>query len=125
MYEFGSFSQPLHLRTHPGLSAAPCIAAAGHRLSESSVLAVRPDWVLRIFFQISDAVQPLLIAQFDPAEIQARLLHGRVDFLALAGLLPVDHGREDANQQMQACVAVAESGSAYYRRAVPEPGGRG
>jgi len=54
-----------------------------------------------------------------------RFLHGHEYPLAFAGLLTLDEGGEEADQEVHAGVAVAERGAADSRRAVPEARRRG
>ena len=70
-------------------------------------------------------LQTLLVAQFDPAQVQNAVLHGSQHLLAAAGLLTLVKGSDDAQRQMQAGAAVANLGTGHGRRATQEPGGRG
>jgi hypothetical protein len=79
--------------------------------------------VLRVFLQVAQAVQALLVAHLHAAEVEHRVLHRAGHALALAGLLAADDGRQDADGQVHAGVAVAQRGRAHGRRAVPEAGG--
>src|SRR5438876_354110 len=101
------------------LPAAAGVAAARDRVAE---LPVR---ILRILFEVPEALQASLIAQLDAAQIQHRVLHRHGHLLALAGLLTADQRGEDADQEMHAGIAVAERSSADRGRAVPETGRRG
>src|SRR5881409_3666825 len=87
--------------------------------------AERAVGVLRVLLQVADALEPLLVAELHAAEIQHRFLHGHEHPLALAGLLTLHEGGEDADQEVHAGVAVAERGAADRRRAVPEARRRG
>src|SRR5207302_3012298 len=110
---------PLALQDPARLAAAAGIAAARDRVAE---LAVR---VLRIFFENPDALEALLVAQLDPAQVEDAVLHRHRNLLAPAGLLPIEQRGQDADREMHAGVAVAERRGADGRRAIPEPGRRG
>src|SRR6185436_6076092 len=111
---------------HPArLATATGIAAARDGVAEFSILAVFPNWILRVLGQVADALEPLLVAELDAGEIQHRFLHGHEHPLALAGLLTLQEGGEDADQKVVAGVAVAERRAADRRRAVPEARCRG
>ena len=101
------------------LPAAACVSAAGDRIAKLSI------WILRIFLQIANMVQPLLVPQLDTAQIQHRILHRHGHFLAFAGLLTADQCGQDADQKMHAGVAVAERRAADRRRTIPKAGRRG
>src|SRR5258705_6731019 len=84
--------------------------AAGVATARDGV-AERAVGVLRVLLQVADALEPLLVAELDAAEIQYRFLHGHEHPLALAGLLTLHEGSEDADQEVHAGVAVAERGA--------------
>src|SRR6266478_3547777 len=104
----------LALQDPARLAAAAGIAAARHRVAE---LAVR---VLRIFFEIADVFEPLLVAQLDAAKIEHGVLHRDGHLLALAGLRTVDQRSQDADREMHAGVAVAERRGADRWWAIPK-----
>ncbi len=104
---------------HPArLPAAAGIAAARHHVAERAVR------VLRVLLEEAQAIQALLVAQLHAAQVEHAVLHRHGHALALAGLLAADVGREDADRQVHAGVAVAQRRGADGRRAVPEAGRR-
>ena len=66
--------------------------------------------VLRILFQVADAVQALLVAQFHPAQVEHAVLHRHRHLLALARQVAPAQRRQDADRQVHARVAVAQRG---------------
>src|SRR4029450_6504316 len=109
MYAFGSFCQPLHLRIQPGWPPPDALPARGtaspkptsgdcgysvrsptrsrrrssrrlatHRVAEADV------GVLRILGQLADAIEALLVAQLDAAQVEDAVLHRGEHLLALA-----------------------------------------
>jgi len=117
---------PAFALEHPArLATAAGVAAARDGVAECSILAVFPYWILWVLRQVADALEPLLVAELDAAEIQHRFLHGHEHPLALTCLLTLHEGGEDADQEVHAGVAVAERGAGDRRRAVPETRRRG
>src|SRR5258705_4263568 len=106
--------QALALQDPARLAAAAGIAAARHRVAE---LVVR---ILRIFFEIADVFEPLLVAQLDAAKIEHGVLHRDSHLLALAGLRTVDQRSQDTDREMHAGVAVADRRGADRRRTIPK-----
>ena len=84
-----------------------------------------PELDTVVLLEVADALEPLLVAELDAAEIQHRFLHGHEHPLPLPVFSTLHEGGEDADQDVIAGVAVAECGAADRRRAVPEARGRG
>src|SRR5439155_8423699 len=61
---------PLALEHPAGLSSATCITSARNHICE---FAVR---ILRIFLQVADALQTLLVPKLHATEVQDAVLHG-------------------------------------------------
>src|SRR5260370_22610101 len=61
----------------PPLATAAGVAAARDGVAECSILAVFPYWILWVLRQVADALEPLLVAELDAAEIQHRFLQDR------------------------------------------------
>ncbi len=80
--------------------------------------------ILRVLFQVAQAVQALLVAQLDATQVQHRILHRHGHLLALAGLVAADQRGQDADGQVHAGVGIAQRRRGHRRRAVPEAGGR-
>ncbi len=108
----------LALEYPAGLSTAAGVAAAWDRIAK------RPIWILRVFFQVAHAIQALLVAQLDAAQVQHRILHRHGHLLTLAGLLTGDQCGQQADGQMHAGIAVAECRCADRGRTVPKAGCR-
>ncbi|MNS54088.1 hypothetical protein D3C72_868680 [compost metagenome] len=105
---------------HPArLAAAARVAAARHHVAEAAMR------ILRVLFQEAQAVQALLVAQLDPAQVEHSVLHRHGHLLALAGLVAADQRGEDADGQVHAGVGIAQRRGGHRRRAIPEAGGRG
>src|SRR6185295_13168991 len=91
---------------HPaGLATAAGVAAPRNGLAE---LTIGP---LRVLLQVADRFQALLVAQLDPAQVEHGVLHRCRHLLALTGLVTLNQGRQDSDQQVHAGVAVTESGT--------------
>src|SRR5258705_5793551 len=109
---------PAFALEHPArLATAAGVATARDGVAERAVGG------LRVLREVAEALEPLLVAELHAAEIQHRFLHGHEHPLALAGLLALQEGGEDADQEVVAGVTVAERAAADCRnagRAVPE-----
>ena len=104
------------------LTAAAGVAAAWHHVRKA---LVRVLWIL---FQVAQFVQAQLVTHLDAAQVEHGVLHGDSHFLAFAGLLAADVGRQDADGQVHAGVAVAQGGSRDHGAgllAFPPAGGGG
>src|SRR5258705_1184530 len=105
---------------HPArLPAAARVAATWHDIGECAVR------ILRILLEVADALETLLVAQLDAAQVQHRVLHRDGHLLPLARLVAADQRRQDADRDVHARVAVAERSRADGRRTVPEARRRG
>src|SRR3954469_7512617 len=59
-------SLPAFALEHPArLATATGVAAARDGVGECSILAVFPNWILRVLLQHTDALEPLLVAELD------------------------------------------------------------
>jgi len=67
-------------------------------------------------------LEPLLVAQFHPAEIEHTVLHGAEDALAAAGARALVERGADAEGEMQSCAAIADLRAGHQRRAFAEAG---
>ena len=101
-----------------GLPAAGIVGGPRHRVLERDVLAV-----LRVLGERA-GVEPLLVAELDPAEVDHPVLHRRQDALAAARPLPLEQRGDDAEREVEAGAAVADLGAGDHRHVVAEAGGR-
>ena len=100
-----------------GLPAARIVGGARHRVLERDVLTV-----LRVFGERA-GVEPLLVPELDPAEIDHPVLHRGEDALAPPRALPLEQGGHDAEREVEAGAAVADLGAGDHRHVVAEAGG--
>ena len=98
------------------MAAAGSVAGARHGVAKNAV------GILRIFRQRSSR-QALLIAQFHPAKIEHRVLHGAGDALALAALLALKKRREDSCDEVNAGAGIADLRAGDERRTIFESRG--
>src|SRR3954468_3304615 len=117
MYASGSVSQPLHFTIQPGWPPPEAFPGARHRGPELAV------GVLRVLLERT-VLEPLLVAQLDPAQVEHRVLHRALDPLAAAGLLALVERGEHAGHQVDAGAGVADLGAGHQRDAVDLAGGR-
>ena len=110
---------PLAFEDAAGLAAAGIVARTRHGLAERLAPAE-----LGILFQRA-CRQALLVAQFDPAQVQHAVLHRREHALPAPGLLALIQRGDDAERQMQAGAGIADLRAGDQRRAVDEAGGGG
>ena len=109
----------LALEHRARLAAARGIAGARHRVAELAV------GVLRELVQRVRALQPLLVAQLDAAQVEHRVLHRRQHLLAAAAVRALVQRGDDAQGQVQPGAAVADLRAGDHRHAVDLAGGRG
>ena len=109
----------LALQDPAGLATAAGVAATGHNIAELAM------GILGILLEVAEVVEPLLVTQLHAAQVEHGILHGAGHLLALARLLAADDGRENANGQVHASVAVAKGRTRHGGRAIPEARGRG
>ena len=95
MYAFGSVSQPLHLRIQPGWPPPDALPARG---TASTNLPFGYCGYSSITLR---AVEALLVAQLDAAQVEHAVLHRGQHLLAAAGRLALVERRDDAERQMQ------------------------
>ena len=69
-------------------------------------------------------LEPLLIAQLDPGQIEHAVLHGREHALATARFFPMEQGGHDAERQIDAGSGIADLRPGHHRRTVVETRGR-
>src|SRR5216683_2220334 len=100
------------------LPAARGIAGAWHRLAELAV------GILRKLLERAMG-QALLVAQFDAAEVEHAVLHGRKHLLAAPGGVALVERGDDAEGEMETGAGIADLRAGDQRRAVVEAGGRG
>src|SRR5262249_51787386 len=90
---------------HPArMTSARGVACTRHRHAE---FAIR---VLRIFLERA-VLEPLLIAQLHPAEIEYSVLHRALDALAAARLFPLKQRRKNSCHQMNPGTGIADLGA--------------
>jgi hypothetical protein len=80
---------------------------------------------LRVFLEVAEALEALLVAQLDPAQVEHGVLHQHRDLLSDAGFLPGDQRGEQADQQVDAGVGIAKGRGADGGWSVPEACGGG
>src|SRR3546814_8716147 len=95
------------------LPAARGVAGARRGFAEGAVR------VLRIFLE-RPVGETLLVAQLDAAEVEHRVLHGDLDALALAGLLALQQGGQDAGDAVYAGAGIADLRTGDDRRGTEE-----
>ena len=115
----GSLRRALALEDPAGLAAAGIIAGARRGVAERHALAV-----LAVFAERA-GLEPLLVAQFDAAEIKHAVLHGAEHLLSAPGPCALIERRYDAEREMQARAGIADLRAGDQRRAVAETGGGG
>ena len=94
------------------LTAPRGIARTRHRHAKLAV------GVLRVFVHGAGALQALLVAQLDAAQVEHSVLHGRQHLLAAAGGVALVQRCHNAQRQMQAGTAVANLRARHHGRAV-------
>src|SRR6185312_863728 len=97
------------------LTATRIIAGAWHRLPERNTFAV-----LAVFRE-RPMLEPLLIAQFYPREIEDPILHGGEHALSAAGAHALVECADNPECEVQASAGIANLRPRYERRAVAEP----
>ncbi len=96
------------------LTAAGGVAGARYRLEKLAV------GVLRILFHHLGAIEALLVAQLDAAQVQHAVLHGREHALAAVRRLALVQRRDDAQREVQAGAGIADLRAGHQRRSVVE-----
>jgi hypothetical protein len=81
--------------------------------------------ILRVLLHHLGALEALLVAQLDAAQIQHTVLHGGQHLLSSARRIPLVERGHDAEREVESCTAVADLRAGHQRRAVIESRGRG